>query len=55
MTVVAEYPGLAHGLIRPGDVLVSQRDERRDPTEWFVTPRRSTAFEARYEMRAIVR
>ena len=36
MTVVAEYPGLAHGLIRPGDVLVSLRDEWRNPTEWFV-------------------
>ena len=36
MTVVSEYPGLALGLIRPGDVLVCLCDEWRNPTDWFV-------------------
>jgi hypothetical protein len=36
VTVVAEYPGLARGLIRPGDILVCLCDEWRNPTDWFV-------------------
>jgi hypothetical protein len=33
---VAPPPGLAHGLVRPGDVLICIADEWHQPTELFV-------------------